>query len=113
MGSNPMSPGMEPSNFSGRTKKGIDLDISSAFKATLPARAYWEAGAKAEADATKRERMADFIMVLLILLILVCDTSARDASDRVHGGPLHPLLLLLLSLDCSSGQVAVQDRTVT
>jgi hypothetical protein len=31
-----MSAGMEPSNFSGRTKKGMDLDISSAFKETLP-----------------------------------------------------------------------------
>ena len=38
MGSNPISPGMEPSSFSGRTKKGMDLDISSAFKETDPAR---------------------------------------------------------------------------
>lgn len=37
MGSNPISPGIDPSNFSGRTKNGIDLDISSAFKATDPA----------------------------------------------------------------------------
>jgi len=29
---------MEPSSFSGRTKKGIDFDISSAFNATDPAR---------------------------------------------------------------------------
>ena len=34
MGSNPMSPGIEPSSLSGLTKKGMDLDISSAFKAT-------------------------------------------------------------------------------
>jgi hypothetical protein len=33
-----MSPGIDPSSFSGRTKKGIDLDISSAFKETDPAR---------------------------------------------------------------------------
>jgi hypothetical protein len=39
MGSNPISPGMEPSNFSGRTKKGMAFDISSAFKETLPDRA--------------------------------------------------------------------------
>ena len=38
MGSKPISPGMEPSSFSGRTKKGMALDISSAFKATDPAR---------------------------------------------------------------------------
>jgi hypothetical protein len=38
MGSNPKSAGKEPSSFSGRTKKGIDLDISSAFKETAPAR---------------------------------------------------------------------------
>ena len=31
-----MSAGMDPSNFSGRTKKGMALDISSAFKDTLP-----------------------------------------------------------------------------
>lgn len=38
MGSNPISPAMDPSSFSGRTKKGMDLDISSAFKAT---EAFW------------------------------------------------------------------------
>jgi len=37
MGSKPISPAIEPSSFSGRTKKGIDLDISSAFKDTDPA----------------------------------------------------------------------------
>lgn len=103
MGSNPMSPGMDPSNFSGRTKKGMALDISSAFKATDPARwdCYsfipWmdnqprkakhtkvrktsfkncqsritlctrtlrtiEAGAKAEAEANKREKTVDFMV---------------------------------------------------
>ena len=39
MGSKPISPGKDPSNFSGRTKNGIDLDIASAFKETVPARA--------------------------------------------------------------------------
>ena len=34
MGSNPISPGKDPSSFSGRTKKGMDLDISSAYKET-------------------------------------------------------------------------------
>jgi hypothetical protein len=38
MGSKPMSPAIDPSSFSGRTKKGTDLDISSAFKETDPAR---------------------------------------------------------------------------
>lgn len=33
-----MSPGKDPSSLSGRTKKGMDLDISSAFKETDPAR---------------------------------------------------------------------------
>jgi hypothetical protein len=33
-----MSPAMDPSSFSGRTKKGTDFDISSAFKETDPAR---------------------------------------------------------------------------
>ena len=115
MGSKPISPAMEPSNFSGRTKKGMALENSSAFKATDAAR--WdcertkndtkrttatsenqtprrhqdgknsqsavptkgacssektsclartcEAGAKAEAEANKRENTADFIMVRL------------------------------------------------
>jgi hypothetical protein len=34
IGSNPISPAMDPSSLSGRTKKGIALDISSAFKET-------------------------------------------------------------------------------
>ena len=38
MGSKPMSPGIDPSSLSCRTKKGIDRDISSAFKETDPDR---------------------------------------------------------------------------
>ena len=34
IGSNPISPGIDPSSLSGRTKKGTDFENSSAFSAT-------------------------------------------------------------------------------
>ena len=52
MGSNPISPAMDPSSFSGRTKKGMDLDISSAFKAT-EARCAWGMQASREPNSCK------------------------------------------------------------
>lgn len=38
MGSNPISPGTDPSSLSGRTKKGMDFENSSAFRETEPVR---------------------------------------------------------------------------
>jgi len=56
---------MVPSSFSGRVRKGIDLDIS-AFSVTDPARDECADGEKAAADATKEAMQIDLNAMLIL-----------------------------------------------
>merc|ERR1740129_582371 len=78
IGSNPISPGMVPSSFSGRVRNGIDLDISAEFKVTDPARGVCADGEKAAAHATKEAIQIDWNPILKIYISSFTLTRQRQ-----------------------------------